>query len=84
MKRLLIDGRCLLDTRSGGVRRLVLPFIESLIANKIADTEIVVGFTSHASLPADLKHLPHQHVRIRLFGGWDQPALRNTRQRRRH
>lgn len=64
MKRLLIDGRCLLDTRSGGVRRLVLPFIESLIANKNADTEIVVGFTSHASLPADLKHLPHQHVRI--------------------
>lgn len=64
MKRLLIDGRCLLDTRSGGVRRLVLPYIESLIAQKSADTEVTVGFTSHAPLPADLEHLPHQHVRI--------------------
>lgn len=64
MKRVLIDGRCLLDTRSGGVRRLVLPFIESLIAQKPTDTEIVVGFTSHSPLPADLEHLPHQHVRI--------------------
>lgn len=64
MKRVLIDGRCLLDTRSGGVRRLVLPFIESLIAQKSTDTEIIVGFTSHAPLPADLEHLPHQHVRI--------------------
>jgi glycosyltransferase involved in cell wall biosynthesis len=64
MKRILIDGRCLLDTRSGGVRRLVLPFIESQIEQKPTDTEIVVGFTSHSPLPADLEHLPHQHVRV--------------------
>ena len=64
MKRILIDGRCLLDTHSGGVRRLVLSFIESLLSQKADDTEIIVGFTSYAPLPKDLLHLPHQHRRI--------------------